>query len=216
VRKHTVTTTVAEDTEEVMAINYIHMEPTTQQNQNELQERLGTLPEEILSLITRGTLDATVFELRDLYNLTNDQVRLLENEIILVLSFFESREAFVQNVTESLEIEPFIAEDIGMTVTSQIFELVDDYFEVVEQGRKASLNGVVPGEVEAVVAKKSELASLAAAFGKKEPERLENPEVETFTSNVAPLRTMESDIKRVHGYGVAETETPEESLENKK
>jgi hypothetical protein len=189
------------------------MEPTTQQNQNELQERLDTLPEEILSLITRGTLDAVVFELHDLYNLTNDQVRLLENEIILVLSFFESRESFVQNVTESLEIEPFIAEDIGATVASDIFELVEDYFEVVEQGQKAAASGVTPNEIEKVAAKKESLASLATQFAKKEQERLENPNIEDLTSNVEPLRTMEGDINRVHGYGVQQSEIVGDTIE---
>lgn len=187
------------------------MNSTLTQAQVELKARFDELPEEIMDIIVNGTLDATTYGIHETFNLSDEQIRLLENEIIFVLSFFIDRSDFIANIQESLNINNATAQAINQEVQTEIFELVEEYFEVVEGGRRAAANGVRATEIESVIAKKSELASLAQTFAKKEPERLENPAIEELTSNVEPLRTMEGDINRVHGYGVQQAETTEEN-----
>lgn len=50
-------------------------------------------------------------------------------------------------------------------------------------------------------AKKFEMGALAETLSMQAPERLQNPDIQKLTENVEPLRTMQTDINRIHGYG---------------
>ncbi len=175
------------------------MNPQTTTEEQDLQTRFSELPEEIMALITGGTLDTTMESLKATYELSDDQVRLLENETILTLAFFAPRSEFAANIKEVLQIDQAIAEIIALDIESEIFDPVGEYFAIVEEEIEESEGTADITATE--VKKKEELRNLAQTFGQPSPERLENPEVQTLTENVEPLRTMEGDMNRIHGYG---------------
>lgn len=173
------------------------MDPQLAKAKLDVQERIQILPEELTDLITDGTLDVVTYGIQQKYRLTDTQKTLLENEIILVLTLFLSPDTFVQNVEESLEIKPEIAEAIGVEVTDQIFDLVLDIIETVENGRKDWALGKSPEETLKTLEKKESINKLIGSLSKPSTSPLEtNPE-----ESIVPIRTMEGDISRIHGYG---------------
>lgn len=63
------------------------------------------------------------------------------------------------------------------------------------------LRPVIHRETVEAEAKRQKLTSLATTLQNPSPDRLVNPDIETATENVTPLRTMEKDMNRIHGYG---------------
>ena len=213
------------------------MDPLLTTEELGLQDRFDELPEEIMELIVGGSLDAVMFGIQETYKLTDDQSRLLENEIILVLSFFASRNEFTANIQESLHLEYRTAEAISAEVSTELFELVEDILDAVAEARGEAKYIVPPlsePEVLEVVDKKTDLQKLAESFAEKsrrsqtatlqpihldeeiiapapatpESAPLHTQELDT----VQPLRTMQSDINRVHGYGATNDKQTEETL----
>ncbi|MFT5849377.1 MAG: hypothetical protein ACI9H6_000184 [Patiriisocius sp.] len=170
-----------------------------------VQERAEILPKEILSLITEGELDVTMFAIENEFELTAKQVKLLENEIILVLLFFLKVEGFTQRVSESLEITILVAEKIASVVHTEIFSEMQDLFDLVD--------GPNP-QVQAAI-KKEELVDLEQTLTAKATPSTEQPgatapvKLEEFTT-VQSMRTMEGDMSRVHGYGAYRNKFPDE------
>lgn len=181
------------------------MDPQLAKAKLDIQERLQILPEELVDLITDGTLDVVTFNLQQKYTLTDTQRTLLENEIILVLTLFLSPDTFVQNVQESLEIKTETAEAIGVEVTDQIFDLVADIIETVESGRKDWALGKSTEETLKTLEKKESINKLIGSLSKPATSPLET----NLEESIVPIRTMEGDISRIHGYG-AYYETLEE------
>ncbi len=187
------------------------MDSEFQQAQNQLQERFDELPQEIMDVIVGGTLDAIVFELSETYHLTDAQVTSLENEIILVLTFFTERRDFVNHIQESLDVERRIAEAIATEVQSEIFELIEEYLEDIERMRnqEEATQETIAKQSE----QKTELQKLAEQFAEKSKRVQQTapvpaPQTEPTQAEVAPelekvqpLRTMQGDINRIHGYG---------------
>jgi hypothetical protein len=191
------------------------MDPQYLKAQVDVQERFDILPKEIMEIITGGLMEAVVIGIANTYSLSQEQADALENEIILVLSFFIPRNEFVQNVTESLGVDPVIAQAIGAEVESNIFELVEDVFLEVAESTEAQIRM----SLEETADKKTDLQKLAESFAEKSkraqmsapsdvapvPTTISStPEVATQTvvrEAVTPLRTMKDDVNRIHGYG---------------
>lgn len=177
------------------------MDPLQAKAELDVQERIKILPQEIIDLVTDGTLDAVALTLQEEYGLTETQKKLLENEIILVLAMFLNPSDFAQNVAESLEIDPTIAQAIEVEVKNEIFDLVDDILASVISARREIQASLGDTTLLHTMEKKESLSKLADTFAQPKEERLENPAIQTLTENVEPLRTMEGDMNRVHGYG---------------
>lgn len=183
------------------------MNPQTTTEEQTLQTRFSELPPDIMGIITGGTLDATMLDLKESYELSDDQVRLIENEIILVLSFFSERTDFLTNMQSETHIDETIAQAIAADVDTEIFELVEDYFDVVSEARKKVAAGTPKTEAEKILTKKASLAALADSFEKRVPlapitsTSEVGAEMHEPLTSVEPLRTMQGDIKKIHGYG---------------
>ena len=177
------------------------MDPQFLQTQEDIQSRFDELPQELMDLIVGGTLDAVMFGINDVYKLTPEQATSLENEIILVLSLFVRPSEFVDNVQESLYIERSIAEAIGKEVQSDVFDLVEDILTFAESvGTETHATETIA--IDAAAIKKQELSKLAEQFAKpRVMEATAEEAQEASTENVTPLRTMQGDINRIHGYG---------------
>ncbi len=177
------------------------MDPQFLQTQEDIQSRFDELPQELMDLIVGGTLDAVMFGINDVYKLTPEQATSLENEIILVLSLFVSPSEFVGNVQESLHVERSIADAIGKDVQSGVFDLVEDILTFAESaGTPVPETETVT--IDAAAIKKQELSKLAEQFAKPRAVEMTAEEaLEIGTENVIPLRTMQGDINRIHGYG---------------
>jgi hypothetical protein len=187
--------------------------------QEQLQERFDDLPQEIMDVIVGGTLDAVVFGIVEEFSLSEEQTTALENEIILVLTFLIERSSFVGNVAESLSVERRIAEAIGAEVQTEIFELLEEYFEAIEGEQVKSAGEEVQKAIAQKNDQKTDLQRLAEQFAEKSrlaqtpaltqtqvpleniPEQVTAKPEETEHENVQPLRTMQGDINRIHGYG---------------
>ncbi len=201
------------------------MDPLFTSAQEEVQERFDELPSEIMDIIVGGTLDAVVFGITESFALTEEQVASLENEIILVLTFFVERSSFVSNVQESLVVNRNIAEAIGAEVQTEIFELVEEHFVAVEQEQNQTPKEPIEKIDTQPIQQKSDLQILAEKFAEKSRfaqqnsmgatnpvavssqnvkpavPQLQKDRNETSQETVLPLRTMQRDINRVHGYG---------------
>lgn len=193
------------------------MDPQLSKAKIDVLERVEILPKELVDLITEGTLDVVVFNVQEKYQLTPTQATLLENEIILVLTLFLSPNTFVQNVQESLEIDNDTAKAIGTEVHSEIFELVADIIDAVEQGRKDNSLGKNQEDTIKTLEKKESLNKLLGILTKPSVSTSESPTEE----NITPIRTMEGDINRIHGYGayyktIAENENKDGDESDKK
>jgi len=141
------------------------MEPDITQGDFEIQDRLDILPYEIMDLIDSDLFEAVMIEQQESHSLSDDQIRLLENETILVLTFFSPREEFTDNVAESLAIEHSLAEVIGAEVQTDIFEMVEDIFVAVETERVKNQTPKENQKTLDINPKKAELKKLADTFG---------------------------------------------------
>lgn len=195
------------------------MDPQQAKAELDIQERVKILPQEIIDLIIGGPLDAVVSDLQKKYALSPLQTKLLENEIILVLALFLDPNTFVNNIQESLEVDRPTAEAIGAEVSSELFELVDDIIALVMNARREIQSADGDGNQLASTEKKNDLKRLAQTFAQPAPipqppdkQKTATAEAKTYMEKVEPLRTMEGDINRIHGYG-AQPHT-EDAIEN--
>lgn len=177
------------------------MDPLFTKAQVDFQERIEILPAELLALVTDGTLDAVVFRVSQKYALTEEQSRLLENEIILVLTLFFGTDTFVENVQESLGIDNETARGIHHDVSEDLFSLVQDIIDTVAKAKReiqTTLTGIDLGKR---MEKRDDLTRLQEAFTQQTPLAPKTDTNEDTLSSVQPIRTMEQDMSKVHGYG---------------
>lgn len=177
------------------------MDPLLTKAKVDVDERIEILPEELVTLATDGTVAATIFLLQEKYTLTEKQVTLLENEILLVLALFLSPQEFTQNVQDSLEVTQETAQAIADEVNEEIFSLVQDILDTVVKARKELNTNLGTANLQAKLEKKDNLEQLTETFEKRDPQRLTDPNVQEYTGNVEPIHTMEEDMGRIHGYG---------------
>ena len=204
--------------------NVNYMDPLQAKAELDIQERVKILPQEITDLILDGSLDAVVYDLQETYSLSKVQVKLLENEIILVLTLFLSPNSFVDNVEESLEIDRVTAEAIGVKVREELFSLIDDIIASVENARKDIQTSIGDENLLSKMEKREELKNLAQTFAQPATTSIPTPPntnapttAETYIEKVEPIRTMEGDINRIHGYGTQmqnEEDAKKTTLEN--
>lgn len=186
------------------------MDPLFTKAQVDMQERIGILPEELIDLITDGTLDAVVYKLEQKFALTEEQGKLLENEIILVLALFFGPETFVENVKESLGVDQAIAEAINAEVREDIFELVADIFETVAKARREMREAVGETNLLKKMEKREDLTKLAETLAQP---RTQDQAAPLSVEDIVPIRTMEQDMERVHGYGAYREKLEQEEAE---
>lgn len=177
------------------------MDPVLAKAELDIQERASIVPEELVDLITGGTVDATVSELVVEYGLTELQKKLLENEICLVLLLFLSPDSFGERLEESLEVGYEASQTIARRVNEEIFYLVDDILDSVEQARKELGESKGIASLPQKMERREDLTKLADMLSL--PRTQQEPAVPTTadSSGVEPIRTMEADMNRVHGYG---------------
>ena len=188
------------------------MNPLEEKAEVDVLERAEIVPEEVRDLITDGSIKTTVLEITDTHSLTPEQALLLENEIVLTLLMFFSVDSFTQRITESLEIEENTAELITHVVHTNIFEFVEDILQLVEQAKKERLaSGAADTVLAQKMLQKEEIANLANSFAQKrtgggtESIAPEETLVDSETSEgIPPMRTMDADMNRIHGYGAVE------------
>lgn len=75
------------------------------------------------------------------------------------------------------------------------------------------LGPVVSREEAEARAKKESLDTLAQTFATPALEKIATNEAQEYTGNVEPLRTMEKDINRIHGYGAYVEAQEEKGIE---
>ena len=159
-----------------------------------LRQRASQLPKGLMSLITDGALDVAVFDIVEKYHLTKEQMRLLENEIILTLLRFLSLEDLSSRIQESLKIDTETAENITTELHANLFQ---EAIEILNEH---------PPEEGSELAKQKELSELQEKLAQAKATAEEAPTANTptppaKTAAVQPMRTMETDMDRIHGYG---------------
>lgn len=109
-----------------------------------VQERLRTVPEDIRSLITNGSLDAVTEKSVSQFSLSPSQAVGLFNELLLTLLFFCSKRTLVNRLVETLGIDNKTAVDLSNFVTEQnLFstnkELYEEFANLEEKGSEAEV-----------------------------------------------------------------------------
>ncbi len=159
------------------------------------RERRQNLPPELTEVIDNGVLDALLIVLQERFGLSEEQKMLLNNEVILILFLFLPLQGLVERIGESLEIEKNIAQSIYEELYSLVFE---DIEEVLNHVDEASKNQPKKASSEAQVT----------------PAASTEPFTPPSSDALRQLRTMSSDIERIHGYGYKKP--VEEGLTNSK
>lgn len=127
------------------------------------------------------------------------------------------------NLDESLQYKIY-AEIVGDTILG--FNKIADMPRMFQQKLAMSsdesqrltssliefLAPVVQREETEAQTKKTEMTTLAETLSQPDPKRLHNPEIQKLTENVEPLRTMQTDINRIHGYGAYNAEQNSEAI----
>lgn len=150
-------------------------------------------PEKIRELYTSDSLTNRVDTLYASFGVTEPFRSMSEIVGDTVLGFYK-----ISDMPRLFQQKLGVSADESQRITSLLIE---------------SLSPVIAREEEQIKTKKGELTALADTFAKPNAERLENPDVQMHTDNVEPLRTMEGDMNRIHGYGAynaakeAETKT---------
>ena len=207
------------------------MDSNSQNTQKIIQERVKLLPVDITEIVTLGILEDTIKQLDQTSNLSITQLRTLETEIILVLLLFFPRKGFPERIANSLEINVDQAQDIANVVEEEIFFLIDDILTEFESNlpadTKTKSEELVPQEnslsdvpdtvdqTQALPIQKptptspdtGETPSSRVTTQQTQPTAAltETTEVATEAAKketvVQPVRTMETDMDRIHGYG---------------
>lgn len=203
------------------------MDSNSQNTQKIIQERVKLLPVDITEIVTLGILEDTIKQLDQTSNLSITQLRTLETEIILVLLLFFPRKGFPERIANSLEITVDQAQDIANVVEEEIFFLIDDILTEFESNlpadTKTKSEELVPQEnslsdvpdtvdqTQALPIQKptptspdiGETPSSRVTTQQTQPTAAltETTEAAKKETVVQPVRTMETDMDRIHGYG---------------
>jgi len=149
---------------------------------NIINERLTLLPEEILELIQYKTVDVIIEEVTVQYSLNRIQSKLLENEALLVLLCLLPTGGFKDRIQQSLEIDPTQAESISNYVQTELFYLASDSLKSANDYLKESeADSALPTKLPSTI--------------------LDTKTINDGLDGVIPLRTMDMDAKKIHGYG---------------
>lgn len=184
-----------------------------------LQERLESVPSELSYIFSGQTLERFVENTRVIYSLSDVQAARLSDEIVLTVLLFEPLRDLGSNIERALAIPRTVADEITSSVrdellTAEVAELIAELnaaqlanesgedIPVDNDELTASEEPVVPASPPAPPAAAPEPppvpdAAPAAAPVPQAPE----PHPETETHEISPLRTMQGDAERIHGYG---------------
>lgn len=206
-----------------------------------IADRSALLPNEITEILTNGTLEVVIFEIQEDFKLNRIQLKLLENEIALTVLLFVSPEDFTERIQSSLEIEPEAAEQIALRVKQSIFEKMELVFELIfahqqnkngsvksdqlknleqnfkslrEEALQSKSTSVTPSAESPVPENLPTGEPAASVLETDETPTIAIPHAITKTSyTVEPMRTMASDVTRIHGYGAYRDLFPDEAGE---
>lgn len=176
--------------------------------EKQITERYKSLPPEVKGLIDLGILKAVLSEIIENQNLTPQQGALLENQILLVMLFLLPQKGFGVRVQESLDIDKPLTLLISKYVQEELFDFIAEILEEADTQfalHRSSESVETPTEDTAPEANK-EKESSTNPIAKKTTLSIP-PEGENL-EKVTPIRTMETDAKRVHGYGAYRDTNP--------
>jgi hypothetical protein len=185
-----------------------------------VKERAGILPNEITSLITGGALSVTIYNAQNEFHLTDTQSTLLENEVTLVLLFFLDLKGFAERIAESLEVEPLTASKIASFIHDDLFYEINDIFELVynqnekisEKIKEEELTDLrqifTPIITSGQTVDDTSVPQSGAVMAEEDTIEIQEPH-----TPVQPMRTMEGDMSRIHGYGAYRAQFPDEPKE---
>ena len=139
-----------------------------------LQKSFLEAPERVKELLLGRVFDRVFSDIGSKYRLDTKQRKLAENDATLVLLAFLPRQGMSQRLAEELGVSKDVAEGIFKDLNDKLFALVVDILSEVE----TELFTFDPADM-----------------------ALDDETPNTNTSPVERMRTMEGDLKRIHGYG---------------
>lgn len=148
-----------------------------------LIERYKVLPEDLKEIIEFGLLDKVIATVRNDHHLNEDQAILLENHLMLILLLILPSYDITDKLKEILGVDEFRASLIANYLKTDLFDLVEDILEVTDE--KFLLNNASSTVAPNPVASSEPATTIAT------------PKIESLSQ----FRTMESDAKKIHGYG---------------
>lgn len=144
-------------------------------------ESYRNAPDEIRMLYVSDTLTNHVDKLYTLFKVTAPFRTMSEIVGDTILGFYK-----ISDMPRLFQQKLNVSADDSQRMTSQLIEF---------------LSPVVKREEMEANARKEEVSNLAQSFAQPNPDRLKDPEIQAYTENVEPIRTMSEDMNRVHGYG---------------
>ncbi|MFT5037279.1 MAG: hypothetical protein ACI9VM_000858 [Candidatus Azotimanducaceae bacterium] len=166
------------------------------------QDYFDEASENIQNVIRDGTVRNATNSIAKGHELTEEQTYKLENETVFVLLAMEPGEDFIQNLTENLSIDTELAESIAFDVHDQLFQQVENEIETTR---------FVFNTYEQQLANNGDIAQTSVPTT---PIEVPIPAQQREDSIVQPLRTMEQDIHKIHGYGISEQVSTSDEQKN--
>ena len=98
------------------------MNPQDTELQQQLEERLKTLPQAVQNAIASSDLEKRLRELSDKQKLHIDQWQKLENEVMLTLLGFQQAENLENNLIREVGVTAEIARALAENINTIVFE----------------------------------------------------------------------------------------------
>lgn len=179
---------------------------------NIILKHYETLPTEVRDLIDFNISDVVIDDISDEFHLTQQQRISLENQVLLVLLFFLPSQGFGGRIMETLDIDTTLSKNIAKVIQEKLFYLIADILEETDkqlllQAHTENVHTREIEEVEPVLLNDIIDTSIKTPEIPKTVTVSEEIKTEDF-EKVTPIRTMETDAKRVHGYGAYRDKNP--------
>ncbi|MCK9344715.1 MAG: hypothetical protein M0P64_01160 [Candidatus Pacebacteria bacterium] len=145
-----------------------------------IEEQLPKLPKEVVTFLSSASWDEHILEISTLYNLPEDEVASLKNEVIFVLIGLTPPDEFKEILSEETALRGSVLDAVVSAVENKIFAPVRPALAVFFE-QEAALATEFPEEVSLGVAKEATGEEPLAAQG----EIVETPQ-EAGTLQLAP------------------------------
>ena len=146
-----------------------------------LQSRYEQLPPALASLIDGGRIDEFATAMQSRFDFDAEKAALLSNELAMVTLLYEPISDLAKNLQKNLDIPAKMASEIARESGNKLFNDTQPLIEAFNDSQ---------------IQEDSELVEANQTLAAGESNESEE---------VKPLRTMDSDAKNIHGYGINRT-----------
>lgn len=196
--------------------------PLTKDTKTIVDTRTQEIPNELLSVVNKN-LSKFAHEIKEKFDLSQEDSAALANELVLTTLAFEPIEDLAVNITKHTSISPnnvsYIAEKVTEELLSKSFETLVEINQlqlyadlIADEQASDQVEEVIGANVQSAGVQTEAVPTKSVATGQALSENEIAVAAGSETANqpiVELLHTMEQDVDRIHGYGAYRKMYPE-------